>query len=298
MRARSADVFALRLLPGDALTGPATVPIPAGVPDGPGWGLRVDAEDALTVARPVTLVYGIGYEEEVSGAEPGLFVQRAGVVWSRADLRLDVRLTRHALVASDPAPAPRLSDPMGWSAALEVPLPAAMRVRAEALSSPVHDDALYRDLDGILLQRPVYLTGGTASTRQTRVMLRREAQRTNAFVQVVAGTSEGRLARVDPAALSAGGLDERRLDFLLSRAGLRVVPTGTDLIAEYRRVVSDPVSAEQEYVELRIAQDLSRLRSRGASWRLLLAARATQDGADGPGEGTQHWMGAGISVAF
>ena len=43
------------------------------------------------------------------------------------------------------------------------------------------------------------------------------------------------------------------------------------------------------------------LESRGAAWRLLLAARATQDGtavAEGSGDGTQHWMGAGISLAF
>jgi hypothetical protein len=58
---------------------------------------------------------------------------------------------------------------------------------------------------------------------------------------------------------------------------------------------------EGESIELRIAQDLVRLQTRGAAWRLLLAARATQDGtsvADGSGDGTQHWMGAGISLAF
>jgi hypothetical protein len=303
MRARSADMFALRL--GTAADTAAAVPGLAGVPDPMGWGLRLDAEDAIALTRPLTLVYGVAYEDDVSGSSPGRFVQRAGAVWSAADVRLDLRLSRHDRVAAGDAVAPRLVDPIGWSGSLELPLVFGVRLRAEALAAPMHDEVVYRDLQGAT-PRPVYLTDGTAATRQERVTLRREGGRGTAYVQLVRGSAEGMLARIRPSDLAVGSLDERRLDFVLGRVGVRVAPTGTDLVAEYRKVLAEELadtaaaSAEQEYVEVRIAQDLLRL-SRVGSWRLLLAARATQDAGaaeHGTPEGTRHWMGAGLSVAF
>jgi hypothetical protein len=301
MRTRSADLSALRLVSADALRGPESLSLLAGVPDPLGWGLRLDAEDAVRLSTPVTLVYGLGYEADLAGARPDLFVQRAGIVWSAADLRVDLRLSRHTLGAE-------IEDPMGWEAAVEVPLIGGFRLRGAAASSPVQAESL--DGPGLELpaERAAYLSDGLASTREERLTLQHEARHTRAFLEMTRGTADGRLAAVRPANLSVGALDDRHLDFVAGRLGVRLVPTGTELAAEYRKVLVETPGGllsgeptEGEYVELRLAQDLVRMAARGAAWRLLLAARASQDGpdlADGSGDGTQHWMGAGISLAF
>lgn len=301
LRTRSADLSALRLVSADAPGGPEGVSLLGGVPDPLGWGVRLDADDAVSLSTPLTLVYGLGYEADVAGARPALFVQRAGVVWSAADLRVDLRVSHHAL-------GNELEDTLGWEASIEVPLVAGLRLEGRAAAAPVQEDDFDGPQGGRLFERAAYLTDGLASTREERLTLQHQARHTRAFVEMARGTVDGRLAAVRPADLSVGALDDRHLDFVAGRLGVRVVPTGTELAAEYRKVLVETPGgmlagspAEGQYVEVRIAQDLVRLASRGAAWRLLLAARASQDGTDdveGPGDGTQHWMGAGISLAF
>jgi hypothetical protein len=297
---RSADAAGLTLLASDPAAGPGEIAFGAGIPDPVGWAVRLDAEDAWRLTTPLTLLFALGYEADVSGFGPGRFVQQAGVQWTEADLRLDLRLARHALVDSGTEGVAPLQDPFGWSASIEFPLGAGLRLRGEALASPVREEGLDGRMNGAVLERAAYVTDGLASNRLQRVTLERDARLLRSFVQLERGEAEGTLAVVRPADRSVGRLEAQQLDFVAGRLGMRLVPTGTDVSAEYRRVLATgPLDGES--VELRIAQDLVRLESRGAAWRLLLAARATQDGtavAEGSGDGTQHWMGAGISLAF
>jgi hypothetical protein len=226
--------------------------------------------------------------------------QQVGLLWSEPDLRLDLRLSHHALTASDVGSVPAHDDAFGWSAAAEFPIGAGLRVRGEAEDAPVTDAGLDGRVPGLVLDRAAFTTDGLASTRARRLTVEHESRSTRAFVQMEQGSAHGGLAVLRPADQTIGALEAQQLEFVAGRLGMRLVPTGTDLRAEYRRVLATG-SVEGDSVELRIAQDLVRLQSRGAAWRLLLAARAIQDGpamVDGSGDGTQHWMGAGISLAF
>ena len=300
LQARSADLSSLDLLRLGGPAGPSEIALPNGVPDPLGWGVRLDAQDAWHVRAPLTLLVAMGYEADLGSSGPTLFVQQAGLLWSEADLQLDLRLAHHVLSAGTTGPAPTLADPFGWSAAVEFPIGARLRARGEAVDSPVRDAGFDGRVDGQVLDRAAFVTDGMSATRARSLKFEHEARRTRAFVQVEQGSARGGLAVVRPADLTLGALEAQELEFVAGRLGMRLVPTGTDVSAEYRRVLATG-SVEGESVELRIAQDLVRLQSRGAAWRLLLAARATQDGggaAEGSGDGTQHWMGAGISLAF
>ncbi len=299
-QARSAEMSALDLLAATGPGGPSEIALAGGIPDPLGWGVRFDVQDAWQVRAPLTFLVGLGYEADVTGTGPGSSMQQVGLIWSEADLRLDLRLSRHALTASDAGFAPALEDPYGWSASAEFPIGARVRVRGEAVDAPVADAGLDGRVDGLVLDRAAFVTDGMAATRARRLTVEHEARRTRAFVQVEQGSASGGLAVVRPADQTIGALEAQDLEFVAGRLGMRLVPTGTDLSAEYRRVHASG-SVEGDSVELRIAQDLVRLQSRGAAWRLLLAARAIQDGptaVEGSGDGTQHWMGAGISLAF
>ncbi|HEX5044091.1 MAG TPA: carboxypeptidase-like regulatory domain-containing protein [Candidatus Polarisedimenticolaceae bacterium] len=300
VQARSAEMSVLDLLAADGPGGPSEIGLPAGVPDPLGWGVRLDVQDAWHVRTPLTFLVGVGYETDVTGEGPGSSMQQVGLAWSEADLQLDLRLSHHAVTASDAVSVPVVDDAYGWSAAAEFPIGARVRVRGEASDAPVADGGLSGPVPGLVLDRAAFVTDGLAATRARRLTLEHEARSTRAFVQMEQGSARGGLAVVRPADQTVGALEAQELAFVAGRLGMRLVPTGTAVTAEYRRVLATG-SVEGESVELRIAQDLVRLQSRGAAWRLLLAARAIQDGkaaADGSGEGTQHWMGAGISLAF
>jgi len=291
VQTRSADFAALDLMRAGSPGGPSEIALSAGLPDPVGWGLRADAQDAWQVRGPFTFLFGVGYEADVSASAPALFVQQAGVLWSEADLHLDLRVSRHAVSEATL---------YGWSAAADFPIGARVRVRGEATEAPVRDDGLDGRADGLVLDRAAFVSDGMAETRTRRLTVEHEARRARTFVQVEQGSARGDLAVVRPAEQSIGALEAQDLAFVAGRLGMRLVPTGTDVSAEYRRVLATG-SVEGDSVEVRIAQDLVRLQSRGAAWRLLLAARATQEGtgaAVGSGDGTQHWMGAGISLAF
>jgi hypothetical protein len=298
LQTRSAEMAALDLLAVEGPAGPSELALTAGLPDPLGWGVRLDAQDAWHVRAPLTFLLAVGYEADVTQGGNGYFTQQAGLQWSEPDLQLDLRLSRHALTASDLEAA--LEPDYGWSAAAVFPIGARVRVRGEAMDTPVADPGLDGRVGGLVLDRAAFVTDGRAATRSRRLTVEHEARRTRAFVQMEQGSARGGLAVVRPADQTVGALEVQELDFVAGRLGLRLVPTGTDVSAEYRRVLATG-SVEGECVELRIAQDLVRLQSRGAAWRLLLAARAMQDdgaAAEGSGDGTQHWMGAGISLAF
>jgi hypothetical protein len=298
--ARSAELSALDLLTAVGPAGPSEMTLTAGVPDPLGWGVRFDVQDAWRVRAPLTFLLGAGYEADVTGMGPARLVQEAGLQWSEPDLQLDLRLSRHAVAFPEGSLASPLEEHLGWSAALQFPIGTRLRARGEAWDTPVGDGGLDGRVDGLVLDRAAFVTDGMAAARARRLTLEHEARRTRAFVQMEQGSARGGLAVIRSADQAVGALEAQELAYVAGRLGMRLVPTGTDVSAEYRRVLATG-SVEGESVELRIAQDLVRLQSRGAAWRLLLAARAIQDGpaaADGSGDGTQHWMGAGISLAF
>jgi hypothetical protein len=155
------------------------------------------------------------------------------------------------------------------------------------------------------------VTDGHAAVRQTRVTVQRDSGSARTYLQVARGDARGTLASRMPLDYAVDLLDQRQIDFVLGRLGFRFTPTGTDVVAEYRRVAEEadglgrgPVT--EQYVELRIAQDLLRMQGRGSQWRLLLAARSSGRDAPEADPGVlaygpprlHHWLGAGVSVAF
>ena len=308
MSARSSDLSLPFVMTGDE----AVVLGVAGLPD-VGWGLRLDAQDAWSLSGPLTLVYGLGIEHDVAGRQPGLVVGRAGGSWSGHDLRVDLAMTYHEEIGAAWGRRPLPGGGVGWEGSFEAPLPLGLTVTGEVLSTPSHDEgAVATTFDG-RSDRPLFLSDGNAALEQRRLRLQRQQGKATTFVQVAQGRVVGVLTPLLPLDLLVQVLDDRRLDFLAATIGLRVAPWGTDVVAEYRRIEDMPAlggplsEGSHEYVELRLAQDL--LRIRGSSWRLLLAARSAAEDrapASGPGGGAavpvvaalERWLGAGVSVSF
>src|SRR6185295_7986538 len=126
-------------------------------------------------------------------------------------------------------------------------------------------------------------------------------------------TAQGLSAQLLPPATPFLVQSEPTLRYASGAVGVRLLPTGTDLAAEYVRVqdgattIGDATIAPlEEYIEVRIAQDLLRLPGWGGTCRLLVAARTSPraDEDEGSSDSARtlaalnHRLSAGLSVAF
>lgn len=287
-----------------------------------GWSVGLDARDTWRVSGPFAIVYGLGYKHSLASQDIALIVPRLGASWSSDDLVMRFLVSYHQVqswgeVEAGGAPPPyRPVRQVGYEAQLELPLGGGVRLSATTRSSPIQFDAV----DGTRGSaegdfQPVYVTDGNAAVDEDRLSLIREGAGIRTYVELVDGEVTGLLAPVLPFDVPFRWLSESRLRYRNTRLGVRVAASGTDLLLDYRKVREPSAnldSAEgdflQESVELRVAQDLLRLRSLG-SWRLLLALRMAS--LEGGGADQWVWMNraqalntpnrelsAGLSVLF
>jgi hypothetical protein len=287
-----------------------------------GWSVGLEAQDTWRVSGPFALVYGLGYRHSLASRDVSLVVPRVGGSWSIDELALSFLVSYHRVDSWGGADRDvaslvfRPAGSLGYEAQLELPLGDRLRLRGATRSAPIQleSSAGTRGAEATEFQ-PAYLTDGNASVDEDRVALIREGAGVRAFLELISGRAEGNVAPVLPVTMPFQWLSESSLRYRNGRLGLRVAASGTDLLLDYREVAerlagleTTGIDYEQQSLELRVAQDLMRLRSLG-DWRFLLALRmGSQDG-----ESSDEWsstsdarllsapereMSAGLSVLF
>jgi hypothetical protein len=283
-----------------------------------GWSLRLDAEDRWSAAAPLTLVYGLGYKHATEGGDTTLLVPRIGGVWTHDRASLKVLVSYHAAdtwgrpgVAPTEAGGYEPRGSFGYDALLDVPVGPRLRLTGELAYAPIQFEELsYDGLGPATGQRPLYLTDGNSGAKRATVGLVHEGERAVTSLRLTEGGADGMLA---PLPFLGGGiqlLTDSRLSYRNGSVGVRVIPSGTQVSLEYRRL-SELAGSElggtmpfyEQSVELRVMQDL--LRALQGSWRLLVALRvADQEQAEVPEPlelsraAIGHQLSAGVSVSF
>ena len=308
------DVRAQRL---DA-TDPAAPTLGAALVGLSGLSLGLNAQDTWSVGGPFAVIYGLGYRHALGTRDASLVVPRLGGEW-RVD-RVAVRgvVSYHgvtdwgelerALQTAPPASA------MGYEAELELPLVGGLRVAAAAAHAPIQFDlagysgGFYHDA------RPLYLTDGNAASKDRRLTLIRDASRVRFYLEWQEGTVAGTLATITPDEGPRGFLVPGDLDHHTGRLGIRIFPSGTDLLFQFqglRQTAGESAlagSSSQRSFEVRLSQELLDLDPLG-SWHVLVALRRATLRADGPDhplsampaevvEPLNHQLSAGLSVTF
>ncbi len=286
-----------------------------------GWSLRINAEDRWTVAAPVTLVYGLGYRHAMSDTGSSLIVPRFGGIWSDDWVSLRLLLSYHEITGwGDPlsgtgSPAAEPRQPVGYDATVEIPLVASLRLVGEASYQSMQFDTVVDEWELAALASPLFVTDGNAANSRTALALSHQSERATTRLELARGVAEGRLASLPAFGTPIQFLSDNRLRYRKGSMGVRLVPSGTDLALEYRRVEEAPLGGElfdpaflEESVELRLIQELIRLRQTGSSWRLLLALRvaSVEEAEEAESDPTAlagplasaNRLSAGVSVSF
>jgi len=288
-----------------------------------GWSMRVEAQDAWTLTGPLTLVYGVAYQHARYPRDSALIVPRlgGGLTLHHIALRL---MVAYNYVAQWENPALgsvarlpfRPDRRIGYEAEIEVPLAAGLHLTGSMVFEPVQfaDTEFVTPLDELADPR-FYRTDGNASVRRSSLALVQEqGDATRTYIEISEGEAEGMLTPTLIAEMPLFAMADRRLRYRTGRLGVRILPSGTDLQMAYRRVREyqldfkglGPRSSRQA-LEVRLAQDLLRLKSFG-SWRLLMALHLASVESS-PGElprderiayvdPSGHGVSAGLSVAF
>ncbi len=286
-----------------------------------GLSLRLNAQDAWAVAGPFTLVYGLGYRQALSPHNSSLIVSRLGGTWSADDLVLRLMVSHHTVSQWNDAAAGAVgpgafqpSGEVGYDAELQIPLSPALTLRGTARYAPIQFDPIGYDRAALSsFGTPIFVTDGNAAVRESAVALVREQATTRTFVELASGQAVGTLTSVLPFDSPVHVLAPNSLRYNNGRLGVHIVPAGTDLQLEYRRIEEEATDAAaagsvQDLIELRLTQDLMRFEALG-HWRFLMAVRmASQETA-----GSDEWIpndearalhafnrgvSAGLSVSF
>lgn len=267
-----------------------------GLPGAAGLSVRVDAEDQWAVTGPITLAYGFSLVQALEGREASLLVPRAGIAWTGDRAAVRFSASHHTLMTwqtgaggesletLEPPDALEPERPWGYEAEVEVPLPAALRVRGNVEYTPVQDATALAADARLEARPPMFVSGARAADRRTTVVLSRPSRRSDVFVEVVDGEVRGLLAPSAALDLPVQILDEREIDYRSARAGIRAAAAGTDVSVEYRRSAERSRMAPaaeapfvSEYWELVFGQSLLRSSRLGASCRMLVSARWAPD---------------------
>ena len=288
-----------------------------------GWGVRLGAGDEWRVSTPLTVTYGLGYDRGIDGNRPTLIEPRVGGTWSAGGFSSGLTLEYNLLSEGGlPIAWGRGSSggtgALGFDARAEARVPFGLRLRGEIARDPASIDP--QDAADSLLapaRDPLYVAGSAVATGRDSLGLEHQSASVVTWVEWARGSAEGLLAQIFPIEVPAQLLTERRVDWHGGTVGVRVAATGTDVRAEYRRV-EDAVRSDrnapgdavrQEYIEVRLSQDVLRAEGRGMACRLLVAARTSPYRVSrGPGETATvadatfgalgRRVSAGLSVAF
>jgi len=296
----------------------------------PTWSFEASSQDSWTLSRPLTLIYGVAYQHAISETDAALFVPRAGASWNLERVMFRFLVSYHAVThwetsdatrivgsmsqAELPEPSRRLDRPegdIGYAGSVEIALSDGFSLEGSTSYSPLQLGGVEGVRGEELGEVPLYLADGPAAVGEARLTFSHETGRTRAYFEIARGEVEGVLAPLQPYALVAEQFVPGALTYTNGRWGLRVIPAGTDLQFEYRRIGGTRSDSgrsipEQTILELRVTQDLMRLEELG-SWRLLMAVRmGSLDKADleSPVEdyvtvgALNSGVSAGVSVTF
>lgn len=303
-------------------TDPTATAIGPGDPSLSGLSLGLNAQDTWSVAGPFAVIYGIGYRQALGAREASLVVPRVGGLWRMNRLSVRAVVSYHGVTgwnelgsAVATAPPLRPEDALGYEAEVELPIARGLRLAGAALYSPIQVDLAGYSGGGFHRDpRPLYLTDGNAAAYERRLALIRESHDVRFYLEWNEGTVEGTLATITPYDVPRAFLAPGDLDYRTGRLGIRVFPSGTDLLFQYQNLLqvatNDVVAAvsDQRAFEVRLSQDLLDLDPLG-SWRLLVALRRAALHSDRPdevlrarqneiGESLNHQLSAGLSVSF
>ena len=249
-----------------------------------GLSVGLQARDTWHVGGPFSLVYGFGYKHAVRPQDGSLIVPQIGGRFAFDSIVCRFLASYHAISdwgdSSTGPTAFRLDDRIGYEAEIEVQVTRGFRLLGATSFSPIQLDILgYDGRDLSTTVAPIYLTDGNAAVRQNRVTLVQERAGMQTYAEVTRGRAEGTVAAVLTYDLPYHDLSLRSLRYTNGRVGLRFVPVGTNVELEYRQIDESRAAegmlergAEQRSVELRLIQDLMRLRTIG-HWRLLMGVR-------------------------
>ena len=312
------DVRALAL---DA-TDPTSTAITASDPSMSGLSLGLNAQDTWSVAGPFAVIYGLGYRQALGAREASLVVPRVGGLWRMKGLSVRGVVSYNGVTgwsgfgseAATAAPL-RPEDALGYEAEVELPLTRGLRLAGAATYSPIQVDLTGYSGGGFHRDpRPLYLTDGNAAARERRLALIRESHGVRFYLEWNEGAVEGTLATITPYDVPRGFLAPGDLDYRTGRLGVRVFPSGTDLLVQYQSLVQVATgdagagASDQRAFEIRLSQDLMDLEPLG-SWRLLVALRRAALHSDRPdevvdahqaeiGNSLNDQLSAGLSVSF
>jgi len=255
-----------------------------------GWSVRVDAEDAWRVSGPVTVLYGVAYHHSLQSIDWSVVVPRVGAVWSPRWFKVRGMVSyftegRQPNYFDPVAPAAidAARPEVGYDLALDVPMPAGLRMIGAVSYEPVQYGfaGYHRGAAGGIPDRPIYLTDGNAETRESSLRLERSFGTTATWIRVSRGNAEGMLAHMPAVEMPVYVLSERSLEFATGRFGVRMLPWGTEFQAEYQRVEDTSLGTAslsslpvQRFIEVRVSQDLMWFDTSRSTWRVLLAARS------------------------
>lgn len=307
-------------------------------PGAEGWSLHLLARDAWALSGPFTLLYGLDYQHALTDLDTAVFVPSlgGGLAVDRAALRLMV--SYHAVTQQDVVRAGSRYDAnnarlpevkaervgrdgllspraLGYEAELELPITDTLRFKGSSSFVPIQLVGIDAPLRAAGIRDTGYLGDGTAAVGETTLSLVQDLGDARTWVEVSRGQSEGMLALGSDQPALFPAMVQGELTYDNGRWGFQLIPWGTDVQVEYRRVVesqtgeggSRPIS-EREMLELRLIQSLMRFQGLG-NWRLLMAVRMAKqepEHEDSWAEGTDpavlrafnEGVSAGLSVTF
>lgn len=245
-----------------------------------GWSLRVNVGDTWTApGSPVAAVYGIEYRKSERNGGPERVIPRVGCRWSDGRWSVGAVVSYHAATGDSlPGPAaPGGAGPLGWEADARVPVAPGVHVRAGYDYLPSAPDRLgYAAGHAVGAGEPLYLTGGDVAVRQQSVTLQEERGAVTTFAEVARGRADGSLATLLPYGIPPIETVPSSLAYHDGRLGVRIPSSGTELVAEYRRVRTESeretYDSAQRSVEVRLRQAVDSRRLPG-EWKVLLALR-------------------------
>lgn len=296
----------------------ALVPAPAtrtSVQDG--WNVGLAAEDEWVVTGGWTVIYGLAYQENLSISRASWVMPRLGAAWSGEDVEARVVLSypTSAQGSGDSSGAPYFlgaDGALGYDVGVQGALPGGLRLGFQRRYEPVPSGLA--EASPAAAPRPLYLAGESASILENAVSVERDLGAARLLVEAVHGTAEGSVARIPAFDLPVLVLTHRELTFDAATVGVRLAPTGTEIVTEYQRVLAapppgapGPQASIHDLLELSVAQALGRRETGSTSWTLLLAARSAKTsqgghappgGADLVSGGLVRQFSAGVSVGF
>ena len=282
-----------------------------------GTSLGLNVQDTWSLGGPFAVIYGLGYRHALGTRDASLVVPRVGGEWRIERLAVRGVVSYHGVTdwseLDRALHAARPESAMGYEAEIELPLVGGLRLAAATAHAPIQFDlagysgGFHRDA------RPLYLTDGNAASQERRLALIRDASRLRFYLEWQEGAVAGTLATITPDEGPRGFLVPGDLDHHTGRLGIRIFPSGTDLLFQFQSLEQTADAraldeSSQRSYEVRLSQELLDLEPLG-SWRLLDALRRATlrtDVADDPlralpaevVEPLNHQLSAGLSVTF